>query len=222
MDWAAAASVVGDLFTGGAQIKGQREANRSNELIAREQMAFQERMSHSAESFSERMANTAMQRRTADLRAAGLNPALAYENAAAAPTGVTAGGSSYRAENTMRDLPNVMANAMAIKQMKAQLQLTQTQQAKTEAETALTRVAGRTAEINRDIAQANQPHDIRMRELERIMKELDLPQAKRTSEVFELLGIPTEGLQRIKQAGDKFSDYNPDWWKAIKKPFNKK
>lgn len=108
------AAGIGGIF--GA--KGQHDANKTNIDLAREQMAFQERMAHSAESFSERMSSTAIQRQVADFRAAGLNPALAYgAGGANAPTGVTAGGSQARVESTMRDMPQVASTALQLRSM---------------------------------------------------------------------------------------------------------
>lgn len=68
----------------GAGLLGGILQNRSNKAASARQMEFQERMS-----------NTAYQRAMADMRAAGLNPLLAYSMGGA----TTPGGSSYQAGN---------------------------------------------------------------------------------------------------------------------------
>lgn len=95
-----AAAIGGDIFAAEKAASGQRDTNRQNLQIAREQMDFQERMVDQAQDFEKEQTSTAYQRAMDDMESAGLNPILAYKmGGAASATGKTAPGAAIPMQN---------------------------------------------------------------------------------------------------------------------------
>lgn len=120
--------------------KGASDANAANANIANARNAmevaeakknreFQDQQALRQMNYQERMANTAVTRRMADLKKAGINPILAGKYDAASPGGAAAGGSKANAmgynaisEQTVNadTMMNMLSTAVQLKKLNAE------------------------------------------------------------------------------------------------------
>lgn len=120
MDPVTAGLIAGTVIPAVGSYFGQSNANYQNRKMAREQMAFQERMS-----------NTAYQRAVQDMRLSGINPMLAYmQGGASSPGG---------AQATMQDaIGPAVASAQHGRRLAGEIEMMQSQTEKTRQEGLLT------------------------------------------------------------------------------------
>lgn len=199
---------LGPLLTGIASAGGMLATNASNRRQAERQMAFQERMS-----------STAAQRSQSDYAAAGLNPALAYDRPASSPGGASA---------SMGDVVGAgVSSAQGARALQQQLRIAKEQHQADlglkQAQTQATAASGATALVQGDLYAAQsqqvrqgtkfsadvQPHDLRMRAADALLREYLLPRESLKARGFEgAKSAINFGLSSAKG----FSEYMRNWF----------
>lgn len=148
---AAGSSLIGGLFG----MKGQQDANHANATQVAAMNAFNAQEAQKNRDFQERLSDTQYQRATADMRAAGLNPALAYQQGGAGtPSGATASGGAARFENPSAPMgaaiPAALGTALDAAQTLANVRKTEADTSTSQMQAELTRMQagliGRTLE----------------------------------------------------------------------------
>lgn len=197
VDMGSTGTMIGDMATGGAMsnAKAVEANNAANAINAQKQMDFQERMS-----------NSAYQRAVADMRKAGLNPALAYQNGgASSPSGAMATSQASRPGDKAAGLFNTAKEVASMgiqgKSAMSQIELNEAN-AETQHITAQKLGANaKEAELNQELIKQNTAKAREETERSRIAKEVEkaeLPAAKKQAWVNDKLSYLDAALDRIK------------------------